>query len=264
MKIYRWKDILTSPKKLIQVSTAISIGVFDGVHRGHRRLIYSVVNFSRKTDSLVITFRQNPALVLRKKNYGGDILSLEQKLLRLEALGVKRVVLIDFSPEFSKLTGEDFIKCLCECLNIEKIVIGYNFRFGHGRNADPLELTTMLAHTNIKVEIINPATYKNEFISSTRIRACIEAGNFGDVREMMEADFILDFSQINAKNMVVRKNTLKYCLPAFGRYRVVKVTTKGNILSYVWIDANHIRIQNSEGFDSVEKMIFLEKIKREE
>lgn len=265
MNIHIWRDIISSPHKIIDTSVAISIGVFDGVHRGHRRLIHSVVNFSKHTDSLVITFKDNPARVLGRKTYCGDILNLDQKLQRFEALGVKKVILVDFSIQFSKLTGKEFINRLCECLDIEKIVIGYNFRFGHGRNTNSAKLEKMLAHSRIEVEIVEPSNYKNEPISSSRIRNCITVGDFDAVREMMEADFILDLTHTgncerDNEKIVIKRDSLNYCLPMKGKYRVLNVTARRTTESIACIEADYIGIQHRDRLEAIQKLIFLEKI----
>ena len=141
-----WTD-LTRRSRLRGQIARMTIGVFDGLHLGHRQLIRSVVEGAKETLPVVITFRVSPSQVLATHSFPGLILSHAQKLSRLESLGIRAVVLIDFSSEMSNLSGEAFIALLKENCAIEKLVVGANFRFGRGREAGPDDLKEMLSDT---------------------------------------------------------------------------------------------------------------------
>ncbi|MDR1903315.1 MAG: adenylyltransferase/cytidyltransferase family protein, partial [Treponema sp.] len=118
----------------IKTPSAMTIGVFDGVHRGHQALIREVVE--RGPFPTVITFKQNPKSILNPQSYTGDIFSLRQKLECFEALGVERTILIDFSDNFSKLKGQEFIDILKKRGNLVFLIIGRNFRCGYKLDTD--------------------------------------------------------------------------------------------------------------------------------
>ena len=111
MKIVSWED-LSILKSQITEPVAISIGVFDGLHIGHQKLVRAIVQNPEKSLPLILTFTNNPAQVLKHRETEGKILSLNQKIEKLRSMGVCWTVLIDFSHEFSKLAGRDFIHTL--------------------------------------------------------------------------------------------------------------------------------------------------------
>ena len=120
--------------------TAMTIGVFDGVHRGHQALIGKIVQQAPRSIPTVITFKQNPKKILRPGEYQGDIVGPERKMIIFEALGVELVILIDFSKEFSKLNGRDFIGALKRRGRVILLAVGGNFRCGFGLDTDVSEI----------------------------------------------------------------------------------------------------------------------------
>jgi riboflavin kinase / FMN adenylyltransferase len=114
MRTVDWDEFL---EKGLEGPTAATIGVFDGVHRGHMELIGRVRKAaSGRRNSLVVTFRENPKKFLKARGYNGDLMTLEQKLELFERMGISAVVLIDFSGHFGKLGGSDFLEALKKCL----------------------------------------------------------------------------------------------------------------------------------------------------
>ena len=107
LRIVEWPRFLETASR---EKSAMTIGVFDGLHLGHRELISRIVR--RWPNPTVVTFRENPKKVISPESYQGDIFSLKQKLAAMESLGVSRVVLIDFSENFSRLKGWEFLNLL--------------------------------------------------------------------------------------------------------------------------------------------------------
>jgi riboflavin kinase/FMN adenylyltransferase len=154
---------------------SVSIGVFDGVHRGHQELIRRIT--ARSPASTVITFRQNPKQVLAPDKYHGDIFSLKQKLETLESLGVSRTVLIDFSGNFSKLTGKEFIGLLKQKGRIAYMALGTNFRCGCRLDTDARSIRDWMTEEGVCVDLVEPVMEGRRPVSSSRIRAAVSAGD---------------------------------------------------------------------------------------
>jgi riboflavin kinase/FMN adenylyltransferase len=204
----------------------MTVGVFDGVHRGHAELIRRIV--SRGPCPTVVTFRENPKKILSPRPYEGDIFSLEQKLAALEELGVARAVLIDFSEEFSKMNGWEFINSLESRGNAVFLAIGANFRCGYRHETGAELIRRKNGLKGIPTEIVPPVLRGNEPVSSSRIRAAISGGDLAGAGALLGRKFELDLSGIRGfplvkdkeEGMVFDASSLHRITPAAGRYRV--------------------------------------------
>ena len=242
MRVIDWKDFTrgTSPPKQV----ALTIGTFDSLHVGHQRLIREVVDNGCGALGAVCTFHQNPALALGSRPISGSILSLNQKINKLEALGVALVVLIDFSAEISKLSGKRFLDLLADRLDIKKLVVGYNFHMGRGRDTNARELVVMLAGSQTELEVIPATTYQEEVVSSSRIRESILQGRFQEVQDMLKDDFRLDLSETSIRRRGgrswVRRSEIHQVLPQKGEYRVLFSTERGEFPGILCIEDEQI------------------------
>jgi FAD synthase len=192
--IIPWEELVRN-KSGNKEPVALTIGVFDGIHTGHRKLLDAIINNPHGARPVVVTFRENPARILKGWNFPGDISTLNQKLARLDFFGIQGVVLIDFSMDFSKMTGGDFFDVLFDNFIIKKVAAGQNFFFGHNKDTDVPGLKKLLG--GIELEIVNPQEYDGKVVSSSRIRKEIRNGNFEDVREMLKNEYALDLSKIS-------------------------------------------------------------------
>jgi riboflavin kinase / FMN adenylyltransferase len=218
-----WDDLVAGRSGL-EGPAALTIGVFDGVHLGHRRLMDAI---TREPGMLpvVLTFRTSPALVMGTPGFPGLILSFRQKLTRLEGLGVGAVILIDFSDELSRLSGRAFIDRLRDGLSVGKFAVGHDFRFGKARETDAGALREIVRGTGTTVEVTEPVLHGGKIVSSSRIRQSIQAASFTEVREMLAADFALDLRgvpQSHEKSRIrrMRRENIRQCLPRPGSYPV--------------------------------------------
>ncbi len=224
MRIVPWTDLLEG-RQTIQEPVRLTIGVFDGLHLGHRELMRAITSGPPPGSALVVTFPRNPVQILAPSRFPGLILSYRQKLSRLSELGVDAVVAIDFSDEMSNLSGRVFIGLLRDSLNIEKIVIGDNFRFGKSREAGSGDLKEMLFDTGIEVQVSPPVLRDNAIVSSSRIRKTIQEADFAEAREMLLADYSLDLRGITGRPEGAgaarySRSDIEQVLPRPGRYDV--------------------------------------------
>jgi len=241
MTVIGWEELLTRSRSLPGCVSA-TIGVFDGVHVGHQQLMRAIAADSAHATPVVVTFSDNPAAILHPDANKGNILSPRQKNAKMAALGVGAVVLIDFSLEFSTLTGKNFIGQLRNCLDLRKIVVGYNFHFGRNKDTDASGLARMLDGSGIEIEVIQPSLYDNEVVSSSRLRSAILEGRFSQARKMLAADYTIDLLEaeyaMRSGNVVeVPRYSLCQLLPKEGRYPAVLLTDTGGIETRVEISS---------------------------
>jgi riboflavin kinase/FMN adenylyltransferase len=222
--VLTWDDLVIR-KTPLDRPVRMTIGAFDGLHIGHRKLMESVVEEEGAGIPLVVTFRQSPAAVLSPGTFPGLIMTWRQKLARLESLGIHTVLVIDFSEEMSNLSGKAFIGLLKENLTIEKIVVGYNFRFGKGRNAGTDVLKEMLSGTGTDVQVTEPVFWGERIVSSSRIRTTIQEGDLSEAKAMLAAAYGLDLRGVPASTdgsgrLRFSKSDLKQVVPRQGVYAV--------------------------------------------
>ena len=173
MKVYNaLKDYNNHP-------SVITIGTFDGVHLGHKKIIERLCEFGQNNqlNSLILTFFPHPRMVLNK-DYNLKLLStIEEKKTRLEALGVDALVIEPFTIDFANLSAEDYVKTvLVEQLNAKHIIIGYDHRFGKNRTANIDDLKFYGSSLGFTVEEIPAEDIEAVSISSTKIRRALHEG----------------------------------------------------------------------------------------
>ena len=158
------------------VHPAVTVGSFDGVHRGHRALLGRLLQEARSNagESIVLTFEPHPRVTLGRDEGLRLLTTFEEKCALLEAAEVDNLVVIPFDREFSTLSGRDFIEgYLIGRLGAEVLVAGFNHRFGHDRvaSSDP-----RLAEW-IRVVRVGPCTVDGIRVSSTAIRRLLDEGD---------------------------------------------------------------------------------------
>jgi len=246
MTVLSWND-LNSPQAGIAGPVRLTIGVFDGLHIGHRRLMEGVVHGSGGGIPLVITFRQSPAIVLAPGTFPGLILTYRQKLARLGSLGIGAVVVIDFSREMSNLSGKAFIALLMERLAIEKIAVGHDFRFGKGGNAGTDDLKEMLSATGTEVQVTEPVLWGGSIVSSSRIRKTIKDAEFSAAKAMLAAAYALDLRGIPTQTLErgavrIAQSGLTQVLPKPGTYPVLCTGSAGEMPGEITVGEDALTI----------------------
>ncbi|SCF29749.1 bifunctional riboflavin kinase/FAD synthetase [Micromonospora chokoriensis] len=162
--------------------SVVTIGVFDGVHKGHQATIGHAVTRARElgVQSVVVTFDPHPAEVVRPGSHPAVLTEPARKAELIEALGVDVLCVVPFTPEFSRLPAEQFVHdVLVEHLHAALVVVGANFRFGH-RAAGDVALLEQLGRTfGFGVEGGPLVAEDGTVFSSTYIRSCVDAGDVG-------------------------------------------------------------------------------------
>ncbi|MBO6057769.1 MAG: bifunctional riboflavin kinase/FAD synthetase [Bacteroidales bacterium] len=158
----------------------VTIGTFDGVHRGHQEILRNMVNRAKEIggESVVVTFYPHPRQVLSHDSGIRFISTQEEKIAHLEALGIDNLIIIKFTKEFAAIPSEDFIKdYLVKNIQPAVLIIGYDHHFGKGRTGDFEMLYELGSQYHFKVEKIQEQDVDNVAVSSTKIRHYLENGD---------------------------------------------------------------------------------------
>ena len=156
------------------------MGTFDGVHIGHQKIIEKLILSAKAShcDSLVLTFFPHPRMVLQEQSEIKLLNTIEERTELLKKTGLDNLIIHPFDKAFSRLTAEEFVKnVLVDQLNIQKIVIGHDHRFGRNRTADINDLIEFGEKYGFEVEQISAQEIEAISVSSTKIRSALEVGN---------------------------------------------------------------------------------------
>ena len=158
----------------------LTIGVFDGVHRGHQQLIGRAVEEAAKRDvpSVLLTFDPHPAEVVRPGSHPAQLTPLRRRSELVEELGVDVFCVLPFTPEMSRMAADEFVhEILVERLHVAAVVVGENFTFGHKAAGDVALLRKLGRRFGFVAEGFALVSGDSLTYSSTYIRACIDAGD---------------------------------------------------------------------------------------
>lgn len=165
-----------------------ALGVFDGVHRGHQRILRTAVRRARALDgtAVAVTFHPHPQKVLHPRQAPPSLISLEHRLLLMQRLGIAVVLIVPFSRRFARLSPEAFCaRVLQRRLQAREVVVGHNFAFGQDRRGT----TTFLRHWGrrhgVRVHVIPPVVVRRQPVSSSRIRRAIERGRLAQAAALL-------------------------------------------------------------------------------
>lgn len=165
----------------------VTIGSFDGVHRGHQVIINHMVHGAHAAGQLavVVTFFPHPVVVLKGVQGPIYLTSDEERTRLLADLGVDIVVTLTFDQALASQTAEQFMQNLCDHLQITRLIVGYDFALGRGRQGDIPTLRTLGEELGYEVEVIAPSEIKGLVISSTRIRQLISQGQVSEATQLL-------------------------------------------------------------------------------
>lgn len=175
----------------------VTLGVFDGVHKGHAKVINQAVSLAKNNggESIVITFSQSPKVVLGKRP-SSIITSLEHRLNIFEKLGVDISIVLEFNDEIANIEAEDFIKDIIhDWLKAKEVVLGCNCSFGKDRKGDKSMFMELADTYGYKVYSSEPVVFEGERISSTLIRETIIKGDL-DRAEAMQGRPVTIFGTV--------------------------------------------------------------------
>jgi len=176
-------------------NSCVAVGVFDGVHRGHRRVLCAASETARQSSGIAValTFDRHPAGLLFPQKAPSYLTSLSQKIEYIEALGVIDVlVVVPFDLRFANMSPAQFVdRVLCGRLGAKHVRVGADFRYGKDRAGSVMDLEAAGEAHGFEVTIVHPITHDGERVSSTHIRSQVEAGRMQLAHELLGRPFAM-------------------------------------------------------------------------
>ena len=197
-------NIYTHTSNYPKQKSVITIGTFDGVHIGHRKILEKITHSAKdlNCESIVLTFFPHPRMVLQENSSIKLLNTMEEKGKLLQKIGVDNLIIHPFDKEFSQLSAEEFVKkVLVEQLQIQKIIIGYDHRFGRNRTADINDLIVFGEKYDFEVEQISAQEIDDIAISSTKIRTALSEGTISLANEYLGYNYFFSGTVIKGNQL---------------------------------------------------------------
>lgn len=189
----------------IESPAIVTIGTFDGVHLGHKKILQRLVELKNQTglQTVVFTFEPHPRKVLFPDQTDLKLLSTaDEKITLLKSCGVDVAVVFPFSKNFAAIGAEDYIKhMLVKQLNVKHLVIGYDHKFGLNRSGDIHTLKQYATRYHYKVEEISAHDIDNLSVSSSRIRKALEAGRVEEAAQLLGYRYSITAKVVKGKQL---------------------------------------------------------------
>jgi len=198
MKIIRYSKNIILPNK----KRYIALGVFDGVHLGHQKLIKLTVDKAKKNDgiSIVVTFDPHPDIIINPESNVFLLTTLEERISLIKDLDVDVFLIIKFNKTMSKMSPEDFIsKILVDSLQVKELFVGFNYKFGFQGRGNTDILREYSKFYKFKTNILKPTAANNTIISSTRIKDYIKSGEIEKAKKLLGHDITISGRVISGK-----------------------------------------------------------------
>ena len=201
--------------------TAVALGNFDGLHRGHQKVIQPVLNFVKSQETLPATSVHNSALIDSTQQVYSTVVSfnphpkeffsgqsralltpLEEKKLQLSIWGIQQLVLLPFDRELVALSPEDFVeKILVQQLGTQTISVGEDFCFGKQRSGTAKDLQAIAAKFGIPVTVVPNFTWEGDRVSSSAIRQALTEGNLQRAKQLLGRPYILTGTVVKGQQL---------------------------------------------------------------
>lgn len=237
MKIFNSIQEFSSATK-----TIVTLGTFDGVHKGHKSILDKLTKSSKATgcESVVLTFFPHPRMVLQQNTDIKLLNTIDEKAVLLENEGIDNLIIHPFDHAFSRLTAEEFVKdILVDKLNIHKIIIGHDHRFGRNRTATIDDLIRFGQEYGFEVEKISALEINEVSVSSTKIRNALISGNIETANDFLGSPYFINGTVVQGKQLGrtinfptanIEVNESYKLIPANGVYVVSSVINGKTVL----------------------------------
>ena len=173
-------------------SAVVTIGNFDGVHLGHQAIIREAIAQAKASggESIAFTFRPHPQAALRPDQATELIFTYDEKIEKLKQTGIDWVIEEPFSREFSTTAPQDFFKkIIIEKLGARKLVVGYDFAFGRGREGSLERLREWCNQSGIALTVVEPLAFSGTTVSSSKVRAHLRSGQVQEAATLLGSPF---------------------------------------------------------------------------
>ena len=176
------------------VSVALAIGNFDGLHRGHQAVLARMKSIAAEAGLVpaVLTFEPHPRQYFAPKAPPFRLQTLRDKLAGLQQAGVERTFALKFDADFASQSAETFLnETLHERMKVRAVITGENFSYGKGRSGDIAQLRTWGSQNAVRTEQLRPVIVEGDVCSSTAVRAALEAGDVGHAAALLGSPYKL-------------------------------------------------------------------------
>ncbi|MGB2600879.1 MAG: bifunctional riboflavin kinase/FAD synthetase [Candidatus Omnitrophota bacterium] len=164
----------------------IAIGIFDGIHLGHKRVIKKLLSFREPArEKVVVTFDPHPQTILRPGKRPPRIMSLDHRLFILEKMGLDAVIVIRFTDSVAMMSPEEFVKKVIKSIGARKVYVGNNFHFGKGKSGNVEKFKEIGRECGIDVQIVQPVKKGGKVVSSTWLRKLIKEGKIARAEQLL-------------------------------------------------------------------------------
>jgi riboflavin kinase/FMN adenylyltransferase len=190
------------PRPSWLVHPVLALGNFDGLHRGHLKIIERVKRGAAEQGGtpMAMTFDPHPPRVVRPEKAPPLLMTKEQRLDALHRAGIACVAVVRFTHELSQWDPETFVRTvLVEWLRISKVWVGANFLFGHGRSGNFSVLRTLGQRYGFRADKIDPVRYKDFVVSSTRIRRLVGEGRMDEAGALLGHPYYIDGQVVHGR-----------------------------------------------------------------
>ena len=262
-------DTITSIEKIDTIKeSVVTIGNFDGLHRGHQVLIKKATEYAKANNisSVVFTFKNHPVNYFRPGSIK-NIITSEEKIKILKSMGVDYVINIPFDEYMTKISGYDFVKdILLDKLNVKNVIVGHDFTFARNKEGNVKLLQELSKQYGFSLEIVNSIKLGDVRISSTYIRKLILDGSVEDIYKYLGRNYKLSGEVIHSKklgrtigfptaNISINKNMI---IPKVGIYatkvyvngKIYYGATYGKVITIEFLE----RIRDEKKFNGIEEL----------
>lgn len=236
MKIFKEFDSYQSEEPL-----ALSLGMFDGVHLGHKCIIDQLLKVGEQKNlkTGILTFWPHPRLVFNPKENLKLLNTLSEKTELLEHYGIQTLFLKEFDDEFRNLTGNEFVeKIISEKLHTKYLIVGHDHVFGKNRSGNFALLEELSHQFNFEVEQMEVVNFHNNTISSTKIRQALSEGNIEEANAMLGYEYPLSGKVIHGKKI---GRTIGFPTANIGFDSIKLLPKKGAYIVDVYVKNKHYK-----------------------
>ncbi|WP_339609903.1 bifunctional riboflavin kinase/FAD synthetase [uncultured Planktosalinus sp.] len=184
--------------------TIVTIGTFDGVHIGHKELLKKLTSEAARLNlaSVILTFFPHPRMVLQKESGIQLINTIDERIAIFSKTELDHLIIHPFTREFSNLSAETYVKTvLVDNLNVKKIIIGYDHRFGNNRSANIDDLKRFGSQFDFEVEELSAQELNDVAVSSTKIRRALGSGDLETANSYLGYPFMLNGTIVKGKGI---------------------------------------------------------------
>lgn len=242
MKVFKNFTDYSSQKPL-----ALSLGMFDGVHLGHKSIIAELtkVGTENNLETAILTFWPHPRFVFNPNEDLKLLNTLEEKKQLVEKYGIDNLFLKEFDEEFRNLTGEEFVRqILVDKLNVKYLIIGYDHSFGKNKSGNFELLQKLSKELDFEVEQMEAINIHENNISSTKVRNALLTGNITEANEMLGYPYSVSGTVVHGKKI---GRTIGYPTANIDTESIKLLPKKGAYIVEVFIKDNQYKGMLSVG-----------------